>query len=147
MRYPTTDQSAGHRAQKGALDFGLTKRALKFARLYAENNWTITRAAQEAGFSDRGRGAHVRGCELMRDPRVIWAILYFGVLAFSSARREAIEMLRNVGEDKREGCYWSYWDRQSIKRLRTTLDQFEPRSQRLERIYERGILYAMAPAV
>jgi hypothetical protein len=71
MRYPTTDQSAGHRAQKGALDFGLTKRALKFARLYAENNWTITRAAQEAGFSDRGRGAHVRGCELMRDPRVI----------------------------------------------------------------------------
>jgi hypothetical protein len=69
MRYPTTDQSAGHRAQKGALDFGLTKRALKFARLYAENNWTITRAAQEAGFSDRGRGAHVRGSVMSLRPR------------------------------------------------------------------------------
>src|SRR5216683_6046175 len=65
MRYPTIDQSEGARAQKTALGFGLTDRALKFARLYAENPyWTITHIAWEAGYSDRGRGAHVRGCEL-----------------------------------------------------------------------------------
>jgi hypothetical protein len=59
MRFPDEEQADGARAQKTA-SFGLTKRAFKFARLYAENpGWTITRVAREAGFSDRARGAHV----------------------------------------------------------------------------------------
>ena len=38
------------------------------------------------GFSDRARGAHVRGCELLRDPRVIPPpIIHFGALALAKA--------------------------------------------------------------
>jgi hypothetical protein len=67
MRHPTKEQSEGACAQKAA-DFGLTARALKFARVFAETpDCTISDAARAAGFSDRARGAHVRGCELMRD--------------------------------------------------------------------------------
>lgn len=144
MRYPTPEQSDGARAQKGRL-FGLTHRALRFAQLYAENTWTITRAAREAGFSDRARGAHVRGCELMRDPRVVRAILHFSALAVSRARADAIEKLRGLAEDKREAWQWSYWDRQALKRLRTAIDRLEPQCQRVERIYERGALGRLPP--
>ena len=53
MRYPTPEQRDGARSQK-ASDFGLTPRALKFARLYAENpDRTISDAARAAGYSDR----------------------------------------------------------------------------------------------
>ncbi len=137
MRYPTADQSEGARAQK--LGFGLTRRALRFAHLYAENpSWTISRAAREAGFSDRARGAHVRGCELMRDLRVIRAILHFGALAFSRARAKAIEKLRDVAEDKHQYWMQSYWGEHELKRLRKALDQVEPHVQRIERVYGRG---------
>jgi hypothetical protein len=101
MRYPTAVQSEGARTQKERL-FGLPHWALRFAQLYAENTWTITRAAREAGFSDRARGAHVRGCELMRDPRVVQAILHFSALALSRARADATEKLRELAEDKRD---------------------------------------------
>lgn len=141
MRFPTTDQSNGARAQKAALDFDLANRALKFARLFAENpRWTITHIAREAGYSDRGRGAHVRGCELLRDPRVIRAILHFGALALNKARAEAIEKLRELGEDKRETRLWSHWDRHAFKRLRMALDKLEPHAERMERVYESGVL-------
>ncbi len=144
MRYPTPDQSHGARAQKTGLDFGLTRRALKFARVYAENpHWTITRAAREAGFSDRARGAHVRGCELMRDPRVLRAILHFGGVALNKARGEAIENLRTLGDDKRATWPWSYWDRHTLRRLRVALDRLEPHAQRIERVYESGLLRAL----
>jgi hypothetical protein len=138
MRYPTAEESEGARAQKRRL-FGLTQRALKFAKLYAENDWTITRAAREAGFSDRARGAHVRGSELMRDPRVIRAILHFGTLAIRQAGAAAAEKLRELGEDN-PSWRWSYWDRHALRRLRASIEQLEPRLQRMERIYERGVL-------
>ena len=55
-----------------AIDFGLTDRALRFAQLRAAHPWsTVSYCAKAAGYSDRSRGAHVRGCELLRDPRVI----------------------------------------------------------------------------
>jgi hypothetical protein len=144
MRYPTAEESEGARAQKRRL-FGLTQRALKFAKLYAENNWTITRAAREAGFSDRARGAHVRGSELMRDPRVIRAILHYGTLAIRQAGADAAEKLRHLGEDKNASCRWSYWDRHAFRRLRASIEQLEPRLQRMERIYERGLLVRLPP--
>jgi hypothetical protein len=66
---------------------GLTPRTLRFARLYAEKpDRTISAAARAAGYSDRARGAHVRGSELLRDPRVVRAILHFGALALARAR-------------------------------------------------------------
>jgi hypothetical protein len=138
MRYPTKDQRDGARAQKAA-DFGLTKRALAFARLYAETpGCTISGAARAAGFSDRARGAHVRGCELLRDPRVVRAILHFSALALAQARREAIGKLRELGEDSGEAWLWSHWDRHALKRLRMALDNLEPHAQRIERLFERG---------
>jgi hypothetical protein len=148
MRHPTRDQSDGARAQQTRLDFGLTKRALNFARLYAENpHWTITHAAREAGFSDRARGAHVRGCELMRDLRVLRAILYFGGVALNKARSEAIEKLRTLEGDNRETWPWSYWDRHAFARLWVALDELEPHAKRIERVYESGLLRApSAPA-
>ena len=86
MRYPSEEQRDGARSQKAG-DFGLTLRALKFARFYAEQpRCTISYAARAAGFSDRARGAHVRGCELLRDPRVVRAILHFSALAVAKAR-------------------------------------------------------------
>jgi phage terminase small subunit len=140
MRYPTREQSDGTRAQKTA--FGLTRRALKFARLYAENpHWTITHAAREAGFSDRARGAHVRGCELMRDPRVIRAILYFGALALQRARVEAIEQMRKLGEDQQRPM-WTHWDRNSFKRVALELRRLEVHAERMEKVFESGLLRA-----
>src|SRR5215470_7647863 len=100
MRYPTPEQRDGARSQKAG-DFGLTPRALRFARLYAEKpDRTISNAARAAGFSDRARGAHVRGCELLRDPRVVRAVLHFGALALARARGEAIESLTQLGKGR-----------------------------------------------
>jgi hypothetical protein len=111
MRYPNQEQRDGARSQKAG-DFGLTTRALQFARLYATTpHCTISAAARAAGFSDRARGAHVRGCELLRDPRVVRAILHFGALALARARGEAIEKLRELAEDRDSLWPWSRWDR------------------------------------
>lgn len=140
MRYPTKEQRDGARAQKAG-DFGLTARAVKFARVYAETpRCTISAAARAAGYSDRARGAHVRGCELLRDPRVVRAILHFGALALAKARGEAIESLRELAEDQRDMWGWSYWHRHAVKRARLALDRLEPHARRIERIYESGCL-------
>jgi hypothetical protein len=142
MRYPTREQSDGARAQKAG-DFGLTTRALQFARLYAETpDCTISAAARAAGYSDRARGAHVRGCELLRDPRVVRAILHFGALALARARGEAIGKLRELAGDRAETWPWSRWDRHAFKRLRLALDRIEPHARRMERVYESGVLSA-----
>src|SRR5262249_30415962 len=141
MRYPTKDQGNGSRAQK-KLDFGLTHRALKFARLYAENpRWTISHVARQAGDRDRGRGAHVRGCELLRAPRVIREIIYFGGLALNKARAEAIEQVRKLGEDQ----YWPLWtqrDRKSLNRVAFELARLEAHAVRMEKVLESGLLRA-----
>src|SRR5262249_47823960 len=140
MRYPTSDQRAGSHAQRVPADFGLTTRALKFARLYAENpRCTVSNAARAAGYSDRARGAHVRGCELMRDPRVVRAILHFGALAFNKARAEAIKNLHDLAKDK-DSIWWPYWARHHVKQLRFTLATLEPHAERIEQIYERALL-------
>ena len=146
MRYPTDEQREGIRAQKAG-DFDLTPRALAFARLYATTpRCSISAAARAAGYSDRARAAHVRGCELLRDPRVVRAILHFGGLALARARGEAIESLRKLAEDRRETWGWSYWHQHAVKRARLALDQLEPHTRRIERVYEsrlfKGVLGA-----
>jgi hypothetical protein len=140
MRYPTPEQRDGARSQKAG-DLGLTPRALKFARVYAETpRCTISHAARAAGFSDRARGAHVRGCELLRDPRVVRAIRHFSGLALARARGEAIETLRKLAEDRRNMWGWSYWHHHALKRVRLALDKLEPHARRIEHIYESGHL-------
>jgi hypothetical protein len=136
MRYPSEEQRDGARSQKAG-DFGLTPRALKFARAYATTpHCSISAAARAAGFSDRARGAHVRGSELMRDPRVVRAILHFSALALAKARGEAIESLRELAEDRRETWGWSYWHHHAVKRVRLALDGLELHARRVERLYE-----------
>jgi hypothetical protein len=146
MRYPSEEQRDGARSQKAG-NFGLTPRALKFARHYAEQpRCTISTAARAAGFSDRARGAHVRGCELLRDPRVIRAVLHFGALALARARADAIESLAELGSDGCDMWGWSYWHQHAVKRARLALDQLEPHTRRIERVYEsrlfKGVLGA-----
>lgn len=81
--------------RRPAIDFGLTDRALRFAQLRAAHPWsTVSYCAKAAGYSDRSRGAHVRGCELLRDPRVIRAIVHFSSLELVKAQAEATRELR-----------------------------------------------------
>src|SRR5580658_8938802 len=75
--------------------FGLTDRAMKFAKLYAENPLLgPTNCARQAGYSDKGGAASVRGAELLREARVQQAVLHFGRLAFAVAQGEAIACMR-----------------------------------------------------
>jgi hypothetical protein len=59
------DQSDGARAQK-KLDFGLTKRALKFARLYAENPYGTSKDRFFVSLSRAGNdGVKESRCEIV----------------------------------------------------------------------------------
>jgi hypothetical protein len=78
----------------------------------------------------------VRGCELLRDPRVVRAVLHFGALALSKARGEAIESLRELANDRGDMWGWSYWHRHAVERVRRALDKLEPQAQRIERVYK-----------
>ena len=79
----------------------------------------------------------MRGCELLRDPRVIRAILHFGALALAKARGAAIGELRKLTQDSDSFLHMTYWDRHALKRLRAGLDGLEPYARRIERVYER----------
>lgn len=82
--------------RRSAKDFGLTDRALRFAQLRAEHPWwTVSQCAKKAGYSDKGRAAHVRGCELLRDARAIEAIIHFSSLELVKAQAEATRSLRS----------------------------------------------------
>ena len=79
--------------------FGLTDKAMKFAKLYAEDPLLgPTNCARQAGYSDKSGAASVRGAELLRDPRVLQAVIHFGRLAFVAAQAEAIAHFRLLGQ-------------------------------------------------
>jgi hypothetical protein len=83
----------------------------------------------------------VRGCELVRDPRIIRAIIYFGGLALNKARAEAIEQMRKLGDDQ----YWPLWtqrDLKSFKRVAFELARLEEHAARMERVFASGLLRA-----
>ena len=127
-------------SRRTALDFDLTDRALKFARLYAEHpRLGATKCALEAGYAQRcARGAHVRANELLRDPRVIRAVIYFGARALNRARADATQYLARIAAS--ESRYWNRWDRRAFNRLTMKLSGFETYAEWLEKIYERGLL-------
>lgn len=105
--------------------FGLPPRALTFARLYAEHpTWSVAECARRAGYADKSRAAHVRGSELLRDPRVAQAAIHFGRLAFTRAQALAAARLDLLAK----GDGWlSSRDTVQIKNL--TLDLHGLRSQ------------------
>ena len=60
--------------------FNLSPRALAFAKIRAEHpRLSVKACAVEAGYAEAG--AAVRGFELLRDDRVIRAMLHFSALA------------------------------------------------------------------
>lgn len=142
MKYPSPAQTEGAAAQRRAADFDLSPRALEFARLYAVHpHLGGTECARQAGYSRRcARGAHVRAAELLRDPRVIRAVIYFGARALNEARAGAMNHLQRLAAT--EGRFWSRWDRSAFDRLTRRLAGLETHVARLEKIYESGLLRA-----
>src|SRR5215831_9212666 len=64
--------------------FNLSPRALAFAKIRAEHpRFSVKACAVEAGYAQVG--AAVRGFELLRDDRVIRAILHFAARALAKA--------------------------------------------------------------
>lgn len=116
-----------------AIDFGLTDRALRFAQIYAAcSSWNVTQCAKEAGYSDRGRAAHVRGCELLRDARVIRAIVHFSSLELVKAQALATKRLRLFADG---GNFLSGRDHVMIKNLAIDLAQLARRADRLDKTF------------
>jgi hypothetical protein len=86
--------------------------------------------------------------------RVIRAVLHFGGLAFHEARVEAMRKLFEVGgKEWREGrlvfartledCYMVLLDaRSALNRLTAELQRLDDHVERLERVYESGLLRA-----
>lgn len=112
------------------IDFGLTDRALRFAKNYAScPRWSVTRCAKKAGYSDRGRAAHVRGCELLRDPRVLRAIVHFSCLGLVEAQALAADRLRDLAEGDK---FMPWRDQWIINKLGVDLAQLARRADRLE---------------
>jgi len=119
-------------ASDSAMDFGLTDRALRFAQLRAEHPWwSITHCATEAGYSDQGRAAHVRGCELQRDPRVMRAILYFSSLEVLKAQAETTSQLRWFVD-------YGHLDGWTVRNLMFDLRLLASRTERLNRVLALG---------
>ncbi|MDR3424659.1 MAG: hypothetical protein P4M13_06215 [Alphaproteobacteria bacterium] len=143
MKFPTLSQTEGAAARRVAPDFGLTSRALAFAKLYAENpRLGATQCAKQAGYASRCvHGAHVRAYELLRDRRVIRAIIYFSGKALNEARAEAIQHLTHIAA--REGRFWRGWDRRAFDRLVAGLTRLETHTERVEKIYESGLFRAL----
>jgi len=143
VKYPTLDQSDGAAAQRQAPTFDLRPRALAFARLYAENpSLGGTHCARLAGYSARSsEGAHVRAHELLRDARVIRAVIYFGARALNEARAKAIRALGKLSNT--EGRYWNTWDRHAFDRLTATLRDLDSHVARLEKLYGSGVLRSL----
>jgi hypothetical protein len=72
--------------------FKLTPRALAFAKIRAEHpGYSVKKCAEIAGYSMAG--AAVRGFELLRDERVVRAILHFSALAVAKAAGESSERM------------------------------------------------------
>jgi hypothetical protein len=109
--------------------FGLSARALTFARLYAEHpTWSVADCARKAGYADSSRAAHVRGSELLRDSRVAQAVMHFGSLAFTRAQALATARLELIAGG--EGGL-SFADRVQIRNLTLDIRGLRARAERL----------------
>ncbi len=137
MRYPTEDKTVGATVRLTAQTFGLTERALLFARIYAEDpRLGATQCAIQAGYASRCKsGAHVRAYELLHDPRVIRAIIFFSVKALNNTMAEARRNLATL--DATQNRYWNRWDKNSFNKLAAKLSSLKIHAERLEEIYTR----------
>lgn len=126
--------------RRSAIDFGLTDRALRFAQLRAAHPWsTVSYCAKKAGYSDRSRGAHVRGWELLRDPRVIRAIVHFSSLELVKAQAEATSKLRRFADER---SYYLGVDGWMIRELTIALRLLDARTDHLTKAFEANLARA-----
>jgi len=139
MKHSTVDQANGAITGRVKSNFGLTDRALAFARIFAENpRLGTTQAAIKAGYAHRcARGAHVRAYELTHSSNVVRAILYFSTRYLTNAMAEARLNLSRLAI--KEGQYWNRWDHRAVERLTAKLDSLEAHIERLEKIYENAL--------
>ena len=120
--------------------FGLTDKAIKFAKLYAEEPLLgPTNCARQAGYSDKGGAASVRGTELLRDPRVLRAVIHFGRLAFTAAQAEAIGHFRLLAQLNDTSAHQ---DKRAIRYMTADIHSLLQSARRLDRVY--GALVATA---
>src|SRR5215469_15912605 len=113
--------------------FNLSPRALAFAKIRAEQpRLSVKACAVEAGYAEAG--AAVRGFELLRDDRVIRAILHFAALALAKAAGElSLRMEQSCIIDDR---HWRVFDRVAIDRLRVEGKALAERMAKIEKLYE-----------
>jgi hypothetical protein len=124
------------RLSRSVRDFGLTDRAVSFARLYAQHpSAGPGLCAALAGYSNKGRAAHVRAAELLRDPRVIEAIVHYAGLAFGAALAEAsarLDVLANGEADWSPRMTRS--ERVQVENLKLGLWELNLRLDRLDKL-------------
>jgi len=129
-------------------DFNLTPRALAFAKVRAEHpNFSVRESAQRAGYAKAG--AAVRGFELLRDDRVVRAILHFSALALAEAASELSERMEDSCKPRPCRCIcgagepasfsagrWHTFNRQAIDKLRAETKALGERLRKIEKLYE-----------
>jgi hypothetical protein len=126
--------------------FDLSPRALAFAKIRAKQpRLSVKACAVAAGYAKAG--AAVRGFELLRDDRVIRAILHFSALGLAKAAGElSVRMEQSCIDDgarfqvelPRFGGLWRWrvFDRAAIDRLRAEGKALAERMAKIEKLYE-----------
>jgi len=113
--------------------FNLSPRALAFAKIRAEQpRLSVKACAVAAGYAKAG--AAVRGFELLKDDRVIRAILHYGALALAKATGDlSARMEQSCIDDPQR---WRVFDRLAIDRLRAEGKALADRMAKIEKLYE-----------
>ena len=120
--------------------FNLSPRALAFAKIRAERpRLSVKACAVEAGYATAG--AAVRGFELLRDDRVIHAILHFAALALAKA---AGDLSARMETRRDEPWRWRVFDRRAIDLLRAEGKAIAERMAKIEKLYETTLCRAPA---
>jgi hypothetical protein len=126
--------------------FNLTAHSLAFAKIRAEHpGYSVRKCAELAGY--RKAGAAVRGFELLRDDRVIRAILHFSALALAKAAGELSERMSTSCTGEPGGCIcrddgspinstWRVFRRRPIDELRAETKALSKHLSKIEKLYE-----------
>jgi hypothetical protein len=119
--------------------FNLSPRALAFAKIRAEQpRLSVKACAVEAGYAPAG--AAVRGFELLRNDRVIRAILHFATLALAKATGDLSARMETCRDEPRR---WRVFDRTAIDRLRAEGKALAERMAKIEKLYETALFRAL----
>jgi hypothetical protein len=129
-------------------NFNLTPRALAFVKIRAAHpGLSIRECAELAGYAKAG--AAVRGFELLRDDRIVRAILHFSALAIAKTAGELSERMEASCKPRPSRCIcgagdpasfsdgrWSTFDRRAIDKLRIETKALGERLAQIEKLYE-----------